>query len=190
MAVQSYIRISIESIWNLKVRKLYLDRVDREERNWSQKRARGGPSLAELCGPRKDCCNLEVVNKCWWNWLCRRLAGWRCGSEDVGAEIRFLQRLMQFGKFINTGEIGYNLCLQQLSIVDDAAPYQARRLRTPLCFCVPVQSYIRISVNTNLEQQSPHIKPDWIDGRQGEAPQKESCDPFFFVLLVSLSLRL
>ena len=59
------------------------------------------------------------------------------------------KRLMQFGKSINTGEIGYNLCLQQLSIVDDAAAYQARRLRTPLCFCV--QSYIRISVNTNLE---------------------------------------
>ena len=59
------------------------------------------------------------------------------------------KRLMQFGKFINTGEIGYNLCLQQLSIVDDAAAYQARRLRTPLVFCV--QSYIRISVNTNLE---------------------------------------
>ena len=93
------------------------------------------------------------------------------------------KRLMQFGKFINTGEIGYNLCL--------AALYCRRRGCLPgktttdsTCFCV--QSYfIRISVNTNLEQQSPHIKPDWIYGRQGEAPQ--SCDPFFFVLLVVAS---
>ena len=72
------------------------------------------------------------------------------------------KRLMQFGKFINTGEIGYNLCL-----TNDAA---GKTTTDSTCFCV--QSYfISISVNTNLEQQSPHIKPDWIYGRQGEAPQ-------------------
>ena len=73
------------------------------------------------------------------------------------------KRLIQFGKFINTGEIGYNLCL-----TNDAA---GKTTTDSTCFCV--QSYfIRISVNTNLEQQSPHIKPDWIYGRQGEAPPK------------------
>ena len=73
-------------------------------------------------------------------------------GDDAAQKWMWWQRLgfvkpkRLFGKFINTGEIGYNLCLQQLSIVDDAAAYQARRLRTPLCFCV-----LRISVNTNLE---------------------------------------
>ena len=81
------------------------------------------------------------------------------------AEIRFLQaeKIDTIWKFINTGEISYNLCL-----TNDAA---GKTTTDSTCFCV--QSYfIRISVNTNLEQQSPHIKPDWIYGRQGEAPPK------------------
>ena len=90
------------------------------------------------------------------------------------AEIRFLQaEKIDSIWFINTGEIVYNLCLQQLSIVDDAAAYQARRLPGTDSTLFLCKSYIRISVNTNLEQQSPHITHDWIYGRQGEAPPKK-----------------
>ena len=100
---------------------------------------------------------------------------------DVVAEIRFLQaeKIDAIWKVYTQVKLT-TISAWQLSIVDDAAAYQARRLRTPLCFCV----YIRISVNINLEQQSPHIKPDWIYGRQGEAPQ--SCGPFFFVFFFAL----
>ena len=38
------------------------------------------------------------------------------------------KRLMQFGKFINTGEIGYNLCL-----TNDAA---GKTTTDSTCFCV------------------------------------------------------
>ena len=122
----------------------------REERNSSQKRARGGPSLAEWAPKRL----LQFGSG---KQMLVKLVMPEISGDDAAQKWMWWQRLgffkpkrlMQFGKFINTGEIGYNLCLQQLSIVDDAAAYQARRLRTPLCFCV--QSYIRISVNTNLE---------------------------------------
>ena len=115
-----------------------------------------------------------------WKWLLHfgeiGYAGDATRMRPRGGWQRFKKR-MQFGKFINTGEIGYNLCLQR-SIPDWRRLTAARRhTDSTLFFFYTI--LIRISVSINLEWKSPHIKPDWIYGRQGEAPPEQWCAPFF-----------
>ena len=119
-----------------------------------------------------------------WKWLlnCGEIgyAGDATRMRPRGGWQSLDLRLMQFGKFINTCEIGYgyNLCLQR-SIPDWRRRdwLQQDDIRTRLWFFCTI--LIRISVSINLEWKSPHTKPDWIYGRQGEAPPEQWCAPFF-----------
>ena len=87
----------------------------REERNSSQKRARGGPSLAEWAPKRL----LQFGSG---KQMLVKLVMPEISGDDAAQKWMWWQRLgffkpkrlMQFGKFINTGEIGYNLCLEAL----------------------------------------------------------------------------